>query len=42
MAMYIDNEVKKTIKIVIQYANVSLTCGEVTSMDIASWANTRA
>jgi hypothetical protein len=43
MAKHIDNEMKKTIQIIIQYANfVSITCGEVTSMDIASWASTRA
>jgi hypothetical protein len=43
MAKHIDNEVKKTIKIIIQYAKfVSLTYVEVTSMDITSWASTRA
>lgn len=40
MVEQIDNEMKKTIKIVIQNAKfVFLTCDEVTSMKNARWAN---
>jgi len=40
MVKQIDNEMKKTIKIVIQNAKfVLFTCDEVTSMKYASWAS---
>jgi hypothetical protein len=40
MANQIDNEMKKTIKIVIHNAKfVFFTCDEVTSMKNASWTN---